>query len=186
MRSTDGGCSISRCTSGRCVRAGRSRERLLAGEERAQATVEAALLVPVFLTVLLLALQPVCVLYTRAVMEASASAACRLMVTSGEPDAEGYRSFVLRRLSAVPDLSIFHAGGKLAWDIDLSCASGGAGEVAVAIEGAVEPLPVLGAFVPLVGEVNGAGDMVVRAEVRYAGAPAWLEGSYGTWTAVWD
>ncbi len=35
-----------------------------AGEELAQATVEAAVLLPSFLIVLLLALQPICLLYT--------------------------------------------------------------------------------------------------------------------------
>ena len=91
------------------------------GECKAQATVEAALLLPSFLFVLLLALQPVCMLYTRAVME-----------------------------------------------------------------GAVKPLPVLGAFAGLWGKRNGQGDVLVRVEVSYEGRPSWLEGSYETWIASWS
>ena len=42
-------------------------------EGRAQATVEAALLIPSFLLLLLLMLQPVCLLYTRAIVESAAA-----------------------------------------------------------------------------------------------------------------
>ena len=43
-------------------------------DRRGQMSVEAALLVPVLLTVVALLAQPACVLYTRAVMAAKASA----------------------------------------------------------------------------------------------------------------
>lgn len=141
-------------------------------------------MLPVFLTLLLLALQPVCLLYTRAVMEQSAAATARLMVT-GEGDDEAYRAFALRRLSAVPDLAIFHAGGPLSWEIDLGRAAETGGAVSVAIEGAVRPLPVLGAFVVAAGETNAQGDMRLRVEVTYEGRPAWLEGDYDAWIGMW-
>lgn len=148
--------------------------------------MEAALLLPSFLFVLLLALQPVCLLYTRAVMEGAAAETARLMVTGSDGNAEAYRAFTLRRLAAVPDLALFHEGGPLSWDIELSVASSGAGKVRVEIEGAVKPLPVLGAFAGLWGERNGQGDVLVRVEVSYEGRPSWLEGSYETWIASWS
>lgn len=163
----------------------RAAKRFLA-ERRAQATVEAALLLPSFLILLLLALQPMCVLYTRAVMEAAAAETARLMVTADAGGAEGCRMFALRRLSAVPDLEIFHAGGPLAWEIELTYAGEGAGRVGVSVSGAVHPLPVLGAFAAALGSTNAQGDVVMEVEVSYAGRPAWLEGDYGTWTKVWD
>ncbi len=166
------------------------RVRRVLGETSAQATVEAAVLLPSFLIVMLLALQPVCVLYTRAVMEGAAAETARLMVTgegeSGGDGSDAYRAFALRRLAAVPDLSIFHAGGPLSWDVECSPASSGEGTVRVAITGAVTPLPVLGAFVGLWGSRNAQGDVEVTVEVTYAGRPSWLEGSYETWTAAWD
>lgn len=158
----------------------------LAREDRAQATVEAALLLPTFLTVLLLALQPLCMLYTRSVMEAAASETARLMITAGGESQDGCEAFALRRLAAVPDLSIFHAGGPQAWDIELSASDAGEGQVSVAITGAVTPLPILGAFAGALGETNGWGDVEMRVEVSYAGRPEWLEGSYETWIARWD
>ena len=142
------------------------------------------MLLPVFLTLLLLTLQPVCLLYTRAVMEQAAASTARLMVTAQE-DEEAYRAFALRRLSAVPDLAIFHAGGPLSWEIELVRAEDTGGVVSIAIEGAVRPLPVLGAFVSAFGQTNAHGDVEMRVEVAYEGRPTWLEGDYGSWTAIW-
>ena len=155
-------------------------------EDTAQATVEAALLLPTFLTLLLLALQPLCMLYTRSVMETAASETARLMVTTDDEAMESCEAFALRRLAAVPDLSIFYAGGSLAWDIELVRAEDEEGTVTVAITGAVTPLPVLGAFAGVLGATNGQGDVEMRVEVSYAGRPSWLEGSYETWVRRWN
>lgn len=153
--------------------------------ESGQATVEAALLLPLFLVLLLLALQPVCILYTRAVMEGTAAQVARLMITGELGDDEAYRAFALRRLSAVPDLAIFHAEGPRSWSFELERASQTGGNVRVAIEGSVRPLPILGAFVGGFGGLNERGDVVLRVEVAYDGRPAWLEGDYETWVAAW-
>ena len=186
MRWMGGGCWISRCIRQGLRRPGASAALSAAREERAQATVEAAVLLPVFLTLLLLAVQPVCVLYTRAVMESAAAETARLMVTAeGETD-ESIRAFALRRLAAVPDISIFHAGGPLAWDIEMQAASSGGGEVMVCITGAVTPLPVIGAFAHAFGAMNGQGDVEMSVRASYDGRPSWLEGDYGTWTQRWD
>lgn len=156
-------------------------------ECRAQATVEAAVLLPSFLIVLLLVLQPVCLLYTRAVMEAAAAETARLMVTSESgADEEPYRSFALRRLAAVPDLAIFHAGGPLSWDVEFMRAGDTGGEVRVAIGGFVRPLPVLGAFVSAFGGANAQGDVELKVEVAYEGRPSWLEGEYESWISAWE
>ena len=131
-------------------------------------------------------MQPVCVLYTRAVMESAAAETARLMVTAeGETD-ESIRAFALRRLAAVPDISIFHAGGPLAWDIEMQAASSGDGEVMVCITGAITPLPVIGVFTHAFGAVNGQGDVEMSVRASYDGRPSWLEGDYGTWTQRWD
>ena len=162
-----------------------SRSSSLLRESCAQATVEAAVLLPCFLTLLMLALQPVCLLYTRGVMESAASQTARLMITS-EEGMEACEAFALRRLEAVPDISIFHAGGPLSWDIELTPAVDTGGEVAVSITGHVSPLPVLGAFVGAFGTRNAQGDVELKVEVTYAGRPEWLEGSYETWVQAWD
>lgn len=65
------------------------------------------MLIPAFLLLLLLMLQPVCLLYTRSVMESTAAETARLLATGDADGDEAYRSFALRRLAAIPDLSIF-------------------------------------------------------------------------------
>ncbi|WP_306792673.1 TadE/TadG family type IV pilus assembly protein [Collinsella ureilytica] len=160
------------------------RSRDVFREDTAQASVEAALLLPAFLILILLALQPVCLMLTQSVMEAAAAQTARLMITAEHEGDEAYRAFALRRLAAVPDLAIFHAGGPLAWDIELS-RGGEAGEVSVGITGAVRPLPVLGAFVAAFGTRNARGDVELSSEIAYRGRPSWLEGSYGSWVSVW-
>lgn len=154
-------------------------------EDDAQATVEAAVVFPVLLTLMLLTLQPVCVLYTRAVMESAAGEAARLMATTETADEDSLRAFVQRRLGAVPNVAIFHEGGPLAWDITMTRASdnGGAGDVTIA--GTVRPLPVLGAFVSALGDAGPSGSIELAVSMGYDGRPAWVEGNYDDWIAMW-
>lgn len=147
--------------------------------------MEAAVLLPGFLILLLLCLQPVCLLYTRSIMESAAASTARLMITAGEETDEAYRAFALRRLRAVPGIAIFHAGGPLSWKIELA-RGGEEGAVRVSITGFVRPLPVIGAFVGAFGDRNAQGDIEMGVEVAYAGRPEWLEGSYETWIAQWE
>ena len=150
----------------------------------AQATVEAALLLPSFLILLLLMIQPVCLLYTRAVMESAASSAARIMTTSGGDADEACRAFVLRRLQAVPNVSIFHEGGSLSWDIEFGHADDG-GASRVKIRGTAKPLPILGAFVGAFAAGDAQGNVAIEVEVSYASRPEWLEGDYESWISSW-
>lgn len=149
---------------------------------RGQMSVEAALLLPVALALIALLVQPACVLYTRSVMAATAGELARLTTTSRGSEEE-LRAYALRRLAAVPDVSIFHAGGPRAWEV--SCEGpGDEGRVSVSIEGRVRPLPLFGALVAALGTVDG-GEVVVRVEVSCALSAEWLEGSYEEWIGMW-
>lgn len=185
MGSTSLAQLMRRCFNGGRPAAGSWHFAAAMREQRAQATVEAAVLLPSFLIVLLLALQPICLLYTTSVMESAASQTARLLITGEDVDDESVRAFAMRRLAAIPNVSIFHEGGPLSWRIELERASGGAGAVGVSIEGMVKPLPVLGAFAGAFGETNAMGDVRLRVEVSYDGRPSWLEGSYGDWISAW-
>lgn len=161
----------------RCIDAAR--------EDRAQSTVEAAFLLPTFLTLILLALQPVCLLYTRAVMESAAAETARIMTTTTVDDDADLEEFARRRLAAVPNVSIFHAGGPLSWDIELGRADAG-GTSSVSVAGEVKPLPVIGAFVQAMGSAGGGGYVELKVDVSYRSRPEWLEGDYDSWIAAWD
>ena len=155
-----------------------------AKEDRAQSTVEAAFLLPTFLTLILLALQPVCLLYTRAVMESAAAETARLMTTTTAED-DDLKEFTRRRLAAVPNVSIFHAGGPLSWDIELGRAGAG-GVSSVSVSGEVKPLPVIGAFAQAMGGTAEGGYVELKVDVSYQSRPEWLEGDYDSWIATWD
>lgn len=141
-------------------------------------------MLPTFLTLILLALQPVCLLCTRAVMESAAAETARLMTTTTAED-DDLKEFARRRLAAVPDVSIFHAGGPLSWDIELGRAGAG-GVSSVSIAGDVKPLPVIGAFAQAMGNVGGGGNVELKVDVSYRSRPGWLEGDYDSWIAAWD
>ena len=90
-----------------------------ARDDAGQMSVEAALLLPVVLTLLALLVQPVCVLYTRTLMASTAGELARLAATSRGSE-DDLRSFALRRLAAVPDLAIFHEGGTRGWEVEVA------------------------------------------------------------------
>ncbi len=72
-------------------------------------------------------------------MESAAAETARLMTTTTVGDDENIKEFARRRLAAVPDVSIFHAG-TVSWDIELGRADAG-GVSSVSVTGEVKPLP---------------------------------------------
>lgn len=150
------------------------------GYERGQATVEAAALLPTLMLLLGLLMQPACLLYTRTVMHGAAAEAVRVLATSPGAD-EDCRDFVLRRLKAVPEVPLFHVGGRSDWDISFEK---GSASVTVSITGHLRPLPLLGISARLLGTEDAVG---IRVEVRVTERtrPGWLEGDYGSWVGMW-
>lgn len=137
--------------------------------------------------VLALLVEPACLLYSRAVMQAAAAEGARALATStGSRGAsrESCEAFVKRRLAAIPDLAIFHVGGEDDWDVVME---GGEGEAASAVEiaGHVRPLPLLAVAMTALGQTDGEG-VVVRVRVDETVRPSWLEGGYADWTSIWD
>lgn len=144
-----------------------------------QATVEAALVIPVVLMLVALLVQPACVLYTRSVMAATAGELARVLATARGSEGD-LRDYALRRLSAVPDVSVFHEGG---WDVETE-GPGSDGRVSVSVEGRVRPLPLLGAIVAAFGRTEG-GCVVVRVETVADTRSDWIGGSYEEWIQMW-
>lgn len=128
--------------------------------ESGQATVEAAMLIPIVLVGMLIAVQPAIVLYDRIVMEAAAAEGCRVLETLPESDASEAREYVLRRLDAVPKVPAFHVG---AWSVEVTGAGQQSQRASVRISHAYEPLPLMGAGMRVVGLARGDG--LARQEV---------------------
>lgn len=154
-----------------------------ARDRSGQASVEAALLVPVVLVLVALLVQPACVLYTRAVMASTAAELTRLAATS-RSGADETRSYALRRLAAIPDLPVFHEGGPGAWEVAVT-GPGDEGRVTATVEGSVRPLPLLGAIVAALG-TSGGGVVELRVEVTREVRASWIGGDYAEWVEVWD
>ena len=156
--------------------------RARARDRSGQAAVEAALLVPVVLALVALLVQPACALYTRSVMAATAAEVARLVSTARGTE-EDVRDYALRRLAAVPDLSVFHEGGTGAWEVETE-GPGDDGRVTVSVEGRVRPLPLLGALVAALGP-SGDGCVILRAEASLDARSDWVRGSYEEWIGIW-
>lgn len=153
-----------------------------ADDRSGQATVEAALLVPVVLTLVALLVQPACALYTRSVMAATAAEVARLAATSRGSE-EDVRDYALRRLAAVPDVSVFHEGGPEDWEVETE-GPGEDGRMTVRVEGRVRPLPLLGTLVAALGP-SADGCVTLSAEAALDSRSDWVRGSYEDWIGIW-
>lgn len=145
------------------------------------------MLLPTLMLLLAMLVQPACLLYTRCVMHAAAAEACRLMATSSHKvmgSGSAYTDYVLRRLAAVPDLALFHEGGRDGWEIELE-GSSSSGEASAHLSTRARPLPFLGAAAALMGQGDGQGNVVLDVEVHEETRPEWVEGGYDAWASIW-
>lgn len=159
----------------------------LCSEKKGQASVEAALVLPILLLALAILLQPIFVLYTRAVMHEAAAEGVRVLMSyegSGAVSQESVHSYIQRRLSAVPNIAAFHTGGLEGWLIAFE-GSGSTQKVSVKVEGCFRPLPILGIVASMLGEVRG-NEVVLTVQVDQFAHPSWLQDTYSTWVSEWD
>lgn len=157
-------------------------------DDRGQATVEAAILVPVVFLLLVLLCQPAILLYDRMVMSAAAGQAVRMLSTraSDAPDG-GFERVIESQLAAIPRSDVFHTGGG-SWRIDLE-GNEASREVHVAIENRVRPLPLVGLLAGAAGLADGDGLLRITVEATGRTQPDWVlaQGtSPAEWTGQWD
>ena len=156
--------------------------RSFCSEDSGQASVEAALLLPVLMVCLALFVQPMCLLYTRCVMQSVAAEGCRLLATvTGDTDDAACEQYVRRRLLAVPQTDVFLAGD---WQVELQ-GNAESDEVGVQIVGHARPLPLVGVVAALLGPVDQAGNVELKVSVTRCARPGWVEGGYSDWTSIW-
>lgn len=163
------------------------------GKDCGQASVEAAFLIPVLLMGVLLLVQPAILLYDRMIMSATASEACRLLVTKtdvlGSMD-ESCEAFVRHRLAAIPQVSCFHVHeGECSWEILLE-GDETSDTVSVSIKNQVEPLPLLGSMATLLGITNASGYFELEVTCFQSTQPSWVSScevgqSPSSWVGAW-
>lgn len=150
--------------------------------ELGQASLEAACLIPLILGLFLLLLQPVCIYYTRTVMQQTAAELARVVAT-GTAEQIDYRAYALRRLSGIPKLDIFHVGGDEGWEVSW-VGTHAAKHAYVEISGRIKLLPLLGAFAALVTPIEN-GCLLLTVRVSTTSRPEWIEGDYDDWINAW-
>lgn len=158
--------------------------RLSAAPERSttgQATVEAAVLLPSLMLLFALLMQPVCLLYTRAIMRDAAGECARAAATAYGGAVSDCEAYARRRLRAVPEVPLFHVGGANDWHIQISRTSS---HVDVSIEGHARPLPLMGTVASLVLGGDTVG-VVLRVSLSQDTRASWVGGDYGSWQKVW-
>lgn len=149
------------------------RKRACAG----QATVEAAVSLPIMLLLVLILAQPAILLYDRMIMENAAWEGCRLLATAGGSSKKTCTAFVKRRLGAVPQIDWFHVhGSKCSWKI--TCTGDASAEkTTVSIRHEVRPLPLIGAAGALVGVLNKRGCYELEVKASMPAHAPWATSS---------
>ncbi|WP_028263317.1 pilus assembly protein [Atopobium fossor] len=150
-------------------------------ETHAQSSVEAAFIIPVCMLVLICLLQPLCLMYTQAIMWSAANQALRCMETT--QDESSVKSYIHRRLSAIPEAPLFHVGGEGDWDI--SCSGFSEKTAEITISGHAKPLPLFYAASRLFAKVDNQG-IVLTIKAHSQVRPDWLGGDYESWVEMWD
>ncbi len=159
-------------------------------DERGQGTVEAALVIPVLFLLLLVLLQPGIVLYDYIVMRGAAAEACRLVaVSEGAEGIAGCQDFIRNRLSAIPQHDLFHVhGGGCSWLIEVRGNEQSASAI-VEIRNLIEPLPLFGGALGLLGAVDADGHLAIQVEEWAPNQPGWVassvSGGPASWVAEW-
>jgi hypothetical protein len=152
-------------------------------DTRGQATVEAAFALPILMILVLLLLQPGIVLYDRLIMQNAANEGLRLLTTSsyaGLADS-GLKSqeklneeFVRRRLSAIPQASLFHVhDDDCSYEIYLE-GDETSKTLKVTIRNEIQPLPLIGSLASIAGLCNERGNLVIEVTASQSSQPDWL------------
>ena len=142
-------------------------------DEHAQATIEAAFVLPILMLLFLMLLQPGIVLYDRMVMNGAAAEGCRLMSTLSSDEKRIAEDFIRRRLSAIPQVDFFHVHqGGCSYDIRLS-GSESSEQVTVRVSNRLKPLPLLDMTMSLAGMTDSNGTLGVDAEASSRTQPSW-------------
>lgn len=149
----------------------------VASDERGQATVEAALAIPILMILLLLLLQPGIILYDRIVMSHAAAEGCRLLASTSASGAETCEDYIRRRLSAIPQVDQFHLHSSgCSYEVELVGGESN-NEVSVRVSTRLKPLPLLDAGMSLMGVLDSSGALLVSVEAKAQTQPSWVASS---------
>ena len=144
----------------------------------AQATVEAAIMIPVIFLLILLLIEPGIILYDLTIMNSAASETCRVLATSSDEDKSKIcEPFARRRLQAIPQQDNFHKHiGGCSYEISFE-GNQSSDYVSVSIVNQVRPLPLIGFLSSITGLLNDNNCFEISAVSRQRVKPAWVKNS---------
>lgn len=148
-------------------------------KNNAQATVEAAIMIPVIFLILLLLIQPAILLYDLCVMNSASAETCRVLGTCNEVEKQKVcEPFAKRRLGAIPQQDNFHLHSTgCSYEVFLE-GSQETPQVKVSIKNQIKPLPIIGFLSQIFGLLNSNGCFEITAQVEEQSKPAWAQQSY--------
>lgn len=147
-------------------------------DNKGQATVEAAIMIPAIFLLLLLLIQPGIYLYDLCVMNEAASETCRVLTTASDSEKSKIcEPFARRRLSAIPQQDNFHVHSSgCSYEIEY-VGSQGDNEVQVTIKNELKPLPLIGFLSDMFGLLNENNCFEVKAQSTQVSRPSWVTNS---------
>lgn len=114
-------------------------------------------------------------------MRGAAGECARAAATAYKNDTASCKEFALKRLEAVPNVPLFHVGGKDDWVVAVKRSDD---QVNVSIKGHARPLPIMGALASLASMSDSEG-VVLRVDLTEKTRPSWVGGSYADWQHMW-
>ena len=140
---------------------------------KGQGTVEAAIVIPMLFTLVLLLLQPAIVFYDQIVMKSAASEACRLVSEMGSGSTSNVEDYIRRRLSAIPQVDTFHVHSS-GCSYDISIEGANEAMASVTIKNKVKLLPLIDVAYRAFGRSSGDGTLELVATSTQISQPEWV------------
>jgi hypothetical protein len=138
---------------------------------KAQATVEAALVLPIILTLILLLIQPAIYIYDLIVINSAASETVRLLCTKSGSN-KNVEDYVRRRLSAIPQVDTFHIHSS-GCSYEIQTWESGGNSYGVRVKNELKPLPLIDIGLGVMGILNSNGNLVIEVSREMRMQPEW-------------
>ncbi len=142
-----------------------------------QASLEAALIIPIMFVGILVLVQPCIILYDRMIMNAAAAEGCRLLITktsSLDATDDIYQLVVARHLRAIPSIDIFHVQEEeRAWNVSIE-GDETSEEVVVTVHNRCRPLPLIAMGTSWLSATDADGCFSWETTVRMKTQPSWV------------
>lgn len=143
-----------------------------------QATIEAAVMIPVIFLLLLLLIQPGILLYDKMIMISAASECTRVLSTCSEENkTQICDSFLRRRLSAIPQQDNFHVhSSDCSYKFDF-IGNQSSDTVEVKVRNEVKPIPLIGFLSGILGILNSNDNFELNVSANCKTRPEWCQNS---------